>query len=79
MVCAAPRQCQGASSPMALEAYHDNKYIVGSIKPSIGEVINYIIARLSRLVELTTLIESSDRGEYTRLRLLDLTLYYLIE
>ena len=23
MVCAAPRQCQGASSPMALEAYHD--------------------------------------------------------
>ena len=23
MVCAAPRQCQGASSPMVLEAYHD--------------------------------------------------------
>ena len=49
------------------------------MKPSTGEVINYIIARLPRPVELATLAESSDRGERTRSRLLDPAPYYLIE
>ena len=53
------------------------------MKPSIGEVINYIIVRQPRLIDLVTPIESSTSTDYTKRALrassLEPTLHFLID
>ena len=58
-----------------------NHQLVSLVKPSIGEVINYITARQPRPIDLITLIESgTDRNKRTsRASSLEPTLYFPID
>ena len=56
-----------------------HKYAAGSVKPSTGEVINYITAHQPRPVNLATPVDSSDRDSRARSRSLEPAVYYPTE